>query len=172
MKGRLELGVGINSDAGLAGGPGSAPAAAATPSLTPPSANGPASRAPGTSVAQAPATGLASLDFELPTRGRLYRFTTPRGEVKITAWSLSSDLLRRLAEMAIVAVVALAIWFAARLVGRGGFAWLETRAGSTLLVCLGLLSCLGGVLPVLGLVAFVAGCGLLVHRRVCGGHKC
>ncbi len=164
MTGRLALGVGINSDAGLVGGPATAPPVSAA--LSGIAADG---RAP---AVQPPATGLASLDFELPTRGALYRFTTPRGEVEITAWSFSNDLLRRLVAMAIVAVVALVIGTAARRMDRGRFAWLETRTGSTLLICLGLLSFFGGILPVVGLVAVVAGCGLLVHRRVCGGQAC
>ena len=96
----------------------------------------------------------------------------PRGEVEITAWSFSNDLLRRLIEIAIVAVVALVVWLAARRMGPGSVAWLKTRTGSTLLICLGLLSFLGGILPVVGLAAVVSGCGLLVHRRACGGRAC
>ena len=167
MTGRLALGVGINSDAGVAG---------ATPGLAPPPGNDiSAFSQPSTGGApavQPPATGLASLDFELPTRGALYRFTTPRGEVEITARSLADDLLRRLVEIAVVAVVALAVVLAARRIGRGSVAWLKTRSGSTLLICLGLLLFCGGILPVVGLIAVVAGCGLLIHRRVCGGHAC
>ena len=114
-----------------------------------------------------PATGLASLDFELPTRGLLYRFTVPRGEAQITARAFSGDLLQRLIEIAAVAVVAIVAWFAVRLIRSRSFAWLAKPAGSTLLVCLGLLSLCGGLLPVVGLVAVVAGCGLKVHRRWC-----
>jgi hypothetical protein len=174
VTGRLMLGVGVNSDAGLAGGPPPAPPAVATPSPAPspgaisafiqPPAGEPAppvfSRAP---TVQPPAMGLASLDFELPTRGTLYRFTTPQGEVEITAWSLSDDLLRRLVQIAIVAVVGLVVWCVTSLMGRGSFAWLETRTGSALLICLGLLSIFGGILPVVGLLAVVVGCGQLIH---------
>ena len=113
------------------------------------------------------ATGLASLDFELPTRGLLYRFTVPRGQSQITARAFSRDLLQRLIEIAAAAVVAIIAWLAVRRIDRGSFAWLAKPAGSTLLVCLGLLSLCGGLLPLVGLVAVVAGCGLKVHRRWC-----
>ena len=110
---------------------------------------------------------MASLDFELPTRGLLYRFTVPRGEAEITARALPRDLLQRLIEIAAVAVVAIVAWLAVRRIDRGSFAWLAEPAGSTLLICLGLLSLCGGLLPLLGLVAVVAGCGLKVRRRWC-----
>ena len=112
------------------------------------------------------ATGLASLDFELPTRGALYRFTTPRGEVEVTARTVSKSLLQRLIEIAVVLAVVLVAWYASRLIGAGTFGWFAGRTGSTLLICLGVLSFCGGVLPVLGLAALVTGCGLKVHRRM------
>jgi hypothetical protein len=114
----------------------------------------------------AQATGLASLDFELPTRGVLYRFTTPRGEVEVTARTVSKSLLQRLIEIAVVLVVVLVAWYASRLIGAGTFGWFAGRTGSTLLICLGVLSFCGGALPVLGLAALVTGCGLKVHRRM------
>jgi hypothetical protein len=60
-----------------------------------------------------PATGLASLDFELPTRGVLVRFTVPRGEAEITARAFSGDLWQRFWQLALVAFAALLIWLAA-----------------------------------------------------------
>jgi hypothetical protein len=187
--GRLMFGVGVNSDAGLTGGvtlPGgntsgssAAPAAATT---TPPQGPGVAGEGgqpgnePAYTVAKpefetrarqpAVATGLASLDFELPTRGALYRFTTPRGEVEVTARTVSKGLLQRLIEIAVVLAVVLVAWYASRLIGAGPFGWFAGRTGSTLLICLGALSFCGGALPVLGLAALVTGCGLKVHRRM------
>ena len=118
-----------------------------------------------------PATGLASLDFQLPARGTLYCLTTPQGEVEIAAREVSNDILRRLAEIAVVAVAALVVWFAVQSARRGRFAWLAERTGSMLLICLGALSFCGGILPVLGLAALVAGCGAMVQRRMCGTRK-
>ena len=112
----------------------------------------------------APATGLASLDFELPTRGMVYRFTTPRGEQEITARYLSGDVVRRLVELAWVAVAVLVVWFIVGLVRRGRFDWLARPTGSWLLIGLGLFSLLVGVFPVAGLVAIVFGCGLKIRR--------
>jgi len=108
--------------------------------------------------------GLASLDFDLPEYGRVYLFTTLRGETQITARHVSLDLARRLAE--IVFVVAAA--FAARGIvcssRRCGLAWLAQPAGSWLLILLGLLSLAAGVLPLLGLALIVVGIGLKLSR--------
>jgi hypothetical protein len=112
-------------------------------------------------------TGLASLDFDLPTRGVLYRFTMPRGESHITARAFSNALVRRLMELAAVVLLAMAAWFVVRCIRKRSFAWLATPIGSTLLLCLGLLSICSGILPIIGWVAIVAACGLLVRCRVC-----
>ena len=117
------------------------------------------------SVAQPQPTGLASLDFVLPTRGTLYRFTTPQGEVEITATAFSSKLFRRLIEIAIAAVAALIVWFVVNRIDRSAFHWLATPPGSTALVCLGLLSLCGGVMPILGLAALVTGAGMKIRCK-------
>jgi len=119
-------------------------------------------------LAPAPrAAGLASLDFQLPDQGDSYYFTTPRGEVELTARLVSGDLLRRLMEIAAVAVAALAVWFIAAVAARGGCAWLTGRAGSTVLICLGLLSFVCGVFWVVGLAAVVVGCWAKIRRYAC-----
>ena len=41
------------------------------------------------------AAGLASLDVAIPQRGRMYRFTTPRGDLEITARSIPMTVLSR-----------------------------------------------------------------------------
>ncbi len=61
--------------------------------------------------------GLRSLDVELPTRGREYQFTTPRGEVEITARSLPRSLVRiavRLALVGLGLILAVALFRVAR----------------------------------------------------------
>ena len=117
-------------------------------------------------AAPPPATGLASLDFELPTRGVLVRFTVPRGEAEITARAFSSDLWQRFWQLALVAFAALLIWSAASWALKGGLAWLAKPAGSTLLICLGLLSVFT-LMPLLGLAAMATGCGLKARRHYC-----
>jgi hypothetical protein len=52
--------------------------------------------------------GLASLDVQLPERGELYRFTTPRGAVEITARAVPTDTLNRLSRLLLVLVAAAA----------------------------------------------------------------
>ena len=117
-----------------------------------------------TATAQPQAAGLASLAFELPTRGMVYRFTTPRGEQEITARYLYGDVVRRLIELAWVAVAILVVWFIVGMVRRGGFDRLAQPTGSWLLIGLGVVSLFGGILPVVGLILIVIGCWLKVQR--------
>ena len=51
---------------------------------------------------QLPATGLASLDIEIPLRGREYLFTTPRGEIEITAHAAPAADVERLIRLLLV----------------------------------------------------------------------
>ena len=53
--------------------------------------------------------GLANIDFQLPERGRVYYFLTPRGEVSITAQAASDDLLNKLIYLAVALVVIVVI---------------------------------------------------------------
>jgi hypothetical protein len=117
----------------------------------------PAANAP---VVPPPASGMASLDFELPTRGTLYCFTVPRGEAEVTGRAVSSHLLRRLGALVAVAVVAICAGIMIRRARRWTFAWLRESSVTTLLICVGLLMLLTGFLPILGFVAIVVGCVL------------
>lgn len=45
--------------------------------------------------ASQPSTGLSSLDVTIPERDLLFCFTTPRGEVEMSAWGLSEPLVGR-----------------------------------------------------------------------------
>ncbi len=115
-------------------------------------------------------TGLASLELQLPEHDddfyQVYRFTTPRGEVEITAWAVSENLLTRLLRLAgvVAALVVLACFV--RLARAGWFAWLGGPGGSTLLICAGLLGLLLGILPAAGLVVLVAGIVIKIRRAV------
>ncbi len=112
--------------------------------------------------------GLASLDFELPSgdpsRWTLYRFTTPRGDEQISIRNISNDLARRLVEIVIVAAALLVLWIVVGMVRRGRFHWLKNPVAATLLLSFGVLSLCGGLLPIVGVVALVAGFGVLIQR--------
>ena len=116
--------------------------------------------------AQAPAaaavTGLASLDFELPKQGRVYRFSTPRGEVELTARAVSNELLAKLGTLAMLIAGVLVAWYVVRVVERGGCAWLRRPSGALLLIVLGLLMIVVGVLPVAAVAMSVIGGVLIV----------
>ncbi|MFZ1935523.1 MAG: DUF1559 domain-containing protein [Thermoguttaceae bacterium] len=120
-----------------------------------------------TAVQQANA-GLASLDFELPatdaSRWTLYRFTTPRGDEQITARSIANDLVLRLVEIVVAAAALLVLWAVVQIIRRGRFDWLATPIAAAVLISLGVISLCGGLLPIIGVVALVAGCAVLVQR--------
>ena len=56
------------------------------------------------------AAGLASLDVVLPQRGRVYSFITPRGELEITARSISQITIGKLIGLAGVLIAILLVW--------------------------------------------------------------
>jgi hypothetical protein len=107
------------------------------------------------------ATGLASLPVEFSVRGMAYSFTTPRGEVAITARAVSYrsvDTAQRLGVVLLVLVIGGALY---RFVRRGG----PTGATeSTVLIIVGIVSILSGVLPIAGLALVVVG-GVIKSRR-------
>jgi hypothetical protein len=117
---------------------------------------------------QPAAQGLASLDFELPPqddlRWTIYYFTTPRGNVEITARSLSDDLLRRVGFAGGTLAVLLCIALAVRRGIGGGGRWIARPAATTTLILLGILALILGVLPVLGFLAIIAGLAMKFSR--------
>jgi hypothetical protein len=115
-------------------------------------------------VPAAPA-GLASLDFELPERGRLYRFTTPRGDMELAARAVSTAWLARLGSLAAIAVLGLVVYGFARVARRTTFSGLRTRTAALLLALLGVLSLLSGLLPILGLACLVIGIVAFIKLR-------
>jgi hypothetical protein len=151
------------------GMPGGSTPMAADPMAAPVTAATPASATPaaGSGTAQAfndLAQGRASLDITLPERGRLYRFTTPRGDVAIEAYSVPHVALRKLAGLAAVLVAILVVWLLGRerslRVWRGLF---RTLAFGIVLVVIGLASVISGVLPLAGLL--LIGIGLALSIR-------
>jgi len=105
--------------------------------------------------------GLASLAVEFPVRGTPYFFTTPRGEVTITARGISQASLGTL-EHAGVVLLAVVLYALIRRAARRGR--LVTLLGPTLLIVLGLASLVTGVLPLLGAAMVVAGVVIRISR--------
>jgi len=110
------------------------------------------------------ATGLASLDFTLPARGRVYCFTAPRGDQRITSRYVSDDLARRMCEAAIVALAVAAFLLIAGMARRGRFDWLVNPAGTWLMLVLGLISLFSGILPGVGIVLIATAVVLKIRR--------
>ena len=71
----------------------------------------------GQTIAAAPTatTHLASLDVQLPARGAQFLFTTPRGDIEITARAVESSHLNRLAQLGGAAILAVALLIGSRL---------------------------------------------------------
>jgi hypothetical protein len=122
-------------------------------------------------VTRVPA-GLASIDFEVPRprNAAIYYFTTPGGDVKVTARAASNRVLVQLARLGAVLAVLLAVLGIAWFVRRGAFRWVACPMGSTFLILAGvllmLLCPLGLGLFLLGLAITVTGATLKIRRRV------
>ncbi|MBC8872161.1 MAG: hypothetical protein H8E44_22240 [Planctomycetes bacterium] len=121
-------------------------------------------------VDAAPAQGiehhLASLDVDLPDRGVEFMFTTPRGEVEITARAVSAPITERLAWLFAIAVAIVVLYvvyrFARRIVP-----WLVgSQVGASLLFLAGVFSLLFGLFPIAALAAFVVGIVQLIRLSI------
>ena len=109
--------------------------------------------------------GLASLDVQIPERGTVYRFTTPRGEQQITARAASSRLLEGLGRLGIVAVAAVLLWLGWRITTGPRVAAFFRRPigwGGTLALGLLLLTLCG--LPLLGFILVLTSVALATTR--------
>ena len=95
-------------------------------------------------------------------RWSVYNFTTPLGDVEITAHSISDELLKRLAYAAGAIVIILLLgWFVRRGV-RQGYTWCVQSSATTAMILLGLVAIFLGVLPMLGVIAVLAGIALKI----------
>jgi hypothetical protein len=122
---------------------------------------GNADYANGAGAGLAGATGLASLDVRFPgfdpQRWAAYRFTTPRGSVRITARALAVHALERLERLgAAVAAVVLVLslrrlWRPVRLTASA------QRSLATYGILAGLVSLLLGICPMAGVAALLGG---------------
>ncbi len=103
------------------------------------------------------ATGFASLDVQLPQRGTEYRFTTPRGDIKIQARAIDDSLWLRLRKLAIVTGLILLVAACVRIIRRVGYGGIVGPKLAILLIVIGLLMLVLGVAPLLGVILILAG---------------
>lgn len=107
--------------------------------------------------------GMASLDVQLPARGRVYRFTTPRGDVEVTASAASRPLIEGLERVGGVAALVIVVLAIRRLARRRSFGLQTQSTLSTVLIVLGIIGLFVGILPVAGLIAIVIGVIMKIH---------
>jgi hypothetical protein len=107
--------------------------------------------------------GMASLDVELPQRGLVYRFTTPRGDVDVAASAASKPLIEGLERVGGVAVLIILVLAARRLLRGRSFDIRTLSIASTVLIVLGVIGMVLGIVPVPGLVAMVVGVAIKIH---------
>ena len=108
---------------------------------------------------------LAGWVVDLPLRGKVFHFTTPRGEVSVTDRSVSRDLLRGSGRLGITVLAVAAFALAYHLATRLRVPEVISRTGATGLIVLGILSALTGALPVVGVLAVIG--GLAARRKLC-----
>jgi hypothetical protein len=113
-------------------------------------------------VARAP--HLASLDVDLPERGQEFLFTTPRGDIAITAQAISAPLVDRGQRLLVLAIGVVVLLVAGKLL-----CWIATRVRQSLLLyvlllLLGLFSLLGGLFPIAGLLLLIASTLQIIRR--------
>ena len=106
--------------------------------------------------------GLASLDVQLPQRGRLYRFTTLEKKIGITARSASLPLIEGAERVAGVAVLLVAIALVRRWLRGRSFDLRTQSVFSTVLIVLGVIGVALGIFPVAGLLALAVGIGMKI----------
>jgi hypothetical protein len=112
------------------------------------------------------AAGLASLDVQLPERGRVYRFTTPRGDIEIRARAVPLAALSRLSGLAAVLAAIAIVWLIGRESSR--HAWRRLARSFIVglsLIIVGLGSVIVGILPFGGMLAIAAGLIIAVAAR-------
>ena len=110
-----------------------------------------------------PATGLASLDVQFPTRGREYLFTTPGGDTQIVARAVEQPLLNRLLRLLAVVIGLVVVTLIYKQLKRFRFDVLLNRGVSLLLIIFSLVLLAYGIIPWLALVVLLVGCVQLIR---------
>ena len=103
-------------------------------------------------------TGYASLDVPLSERGRVFRFTTPRGEMEITARAIPKNMGERSGKLLqlfllVSMICLLTSQRAMRLFQRGTGTWLFIFCA----ILGGIISLVLGIFPILGLIMLLGG---------------
>ena len=121
-------------------------------------------------------TGLASLDVKFPSfdeaRWARYRFTTPLGEARVTARSVSESALAGIKRFGLVVAFMLVLWIARQMVisvrnmQGGGPGSGVMRHLPNILIVFGMIDLMAGVLPVAAFWAFVLGIAMKIRRAV------
>ena len=113
------------------------------------------------------AAGLASLDVAIPQRGRMYRFTTPRGDLEITARSIPVTVLSRF--YGLIAISLTVCVLSALTTRRARRVWAilaNSTVAGLLLVLGGLCSIVLGIFPVAGLLMVATGIFIAIRSRM------
>jgi hypothetical protein len=108
-------------------------------------------------------THLASLDVDLPQRGREYLFTTVRGDIRITAHAVSEPLLDGLIRLGWILAGFVAIVIGLVVLRLAAPVVTRTRWCAVLVLLVGLFSLVTGIFPVLGLLALGFGVFQLIR---------
>ena len=111
-------------------------------------------------------THLASLDVDLPLRGREYLFTTPRGDIDITARAVSEPLLGRLYRLLVIAAGFVVLVVLLRVLPRVLPVLHRSRWFAAAVLLAGLLSLLLGIFPILALAALIYGLVQLIRLEI------
>ncbi len=108
---------------------------------------------------------LASLEVKLPVRGRQYMFTTPGGDLKLSARSVTADFQRRMTSSFVVVLIAIACCLLYRMLATES----GQRSHPTFVVAvfaiLGTVSLVSGSFPVYGAIAILIAITLTVSNR-------
>ncbi len=115
--------------------------------------------------------GLASVDVQMPDEDPNYdpnyyetfRFTTTSAKVEIVGRAASGDTLSDLGYLAVVLTMLGLGGLCVRFFRNGRFAWMKTRAGSTGLICVGLILLCLLVLVGVGLAMVIGGLAVKIH---------
>jgi len=111
--------------------------------------------------------GLASLDVNLPQRGKLYSFRTPRGELEIQARSIPAVAVAKLAGLGAVLAAIVIVWLLGREKSRRAFAAIfHSLPFAVAMIVAGIASVIVGVFPIAGLGAIVTGVVLVIRNRL------
>ncbi|MBI2480952.1 MAG: hypothetical protein HYV60_20665 [Planctomycetia bacterium] len=108
-------------------------------------------------------TGLTSLDVVLPERGVEYLFTTPRGDIEITAHNISKAQIDRVLGLLGILAILIGLTVAYR-IGRAIVARTSPRALAITCILLGVVSIIGGVLPLVGIVLIAWGVSRMIRQ--------